>query len=170
MDIDVFAAKDLDTVFSVLRTALRHSGPLTPRERRFLAACARITGYALPKSDPIALIAAEVHLAGEQQRKRLVQLAALAALLNNPVTDGSARFLKELSWRLHTHDPVVGVVEAVEKGQHFRARVLAGLFLRSTSDDGYDSAVLGILAGYHGIGVTHSVSTEILASFPEIAA
>ena len=170
MDIDVFPAKDLSTVFSVLRTALRHSGPLTPRERRFLAACARLTGYALPKSDPIALIAAEVHLAGEHQRKRLVQLAALAALLNNPVTDGSARFLRELSWQLDTPDPVVGVVEAVEKGQRFRARVLAGLFLRSTNDDGYDSTVLGILAGYHGIGVTHSVSTEIRSALLEIAA
>ena len=170
MDIDVFPAKDLSTVFSVLRTALRHSGPLTPRERRFLAACARLTGYALPNSDPIALIAAEVHLAGERQRKRLVQLAAVAALLNNPVTDGSARFLRELSWQLDTPDPVVGVVEAVEKGQRFRARVLAGLFLRSTDEDACDSAVLGILAGYHGIGVTHSVSTEILAAFPEIAA
>jgi len=86
------------------------------------------------------------------------------------VTEGSARFLKELSWRLDASDPVVGIVEAVENGRRFHARVLAGLFLRATDDDGYHSAVLGILAGYHGIGVTRSVSTEIGTAFPEIAA
>src|SRR5262245_44169584 len=125
MDIDVFPAKDLDPVFSVLRTALRHSGPLSARERLFLVTYARITGYALPEADPIALIASEVHVEGAHQRKRLIQLAGLAALFNDPVTPGSAQFLKELCWRLDTSDPVVGVVEAVEKGRRIKARMLA---------------------------------------------
>jgi len=125
MDIDVFAAKDLDTVFSVLRTALRHSGRLTPRERHFLAAYASISGYKLPVADPIALLAREVHIEGRHQRKRLIQLAALAALFNNPVAAGSAQFLKELCWQLGTRDPVVGVVGAFEKGRRFKARMLA---------------------------------------------
>ena len=125
MDIDVFPAKDLGTVFSVLRTALRHSGKLTPRERLFLATYARISGYALPEADPIALIAAEVHIDGAHQRKRLLQLAGLAALFNKPVSAGSAQFLRELSWHLDTRDSVVDVVDAVDKGRRFRARMLA---------------------------------------------
>ena len=125
MDIDVFPAKDLDTVFSVLRTALRHSGKLTSRERAFLATGAKITGYRLPEADPIALIAAEVHIEGAYQRRRLIQFAAIAALYNSPVTPGTARFLRELCWRLDVSDPVVGVVDAVEKGRRLWARMLA---------------------------------------------
>ena len=159
MDVDVFPAKDLGTVFSVLRTALRHSGMLTPRERLFLATYARLTGYQLPKDDPIALIAPEAHIEGVPQRKRLIQLAAIAALFNNPVTPGTAQFLRELCWRLDTRDPVVGVVDAVEKGRRFRARLLAGLLLRPRREDGFSSLILGILRSYHGIRI--SVSNEI---------
>jgi hypothetical protein len=168
MDIDVFPAKDLDTVFSVLRTALRHSGPLTPRERLFLATYARITGYRLPKTDPIALIAPEVQLSGAHQRKRLIQLAAIAALYNDPVTPGSAQFLRELCWHLDTREPAVAVVDAVEKGRRFKARMLAWLFLRPRSADGFSSAVLGILGTYHGVRV--AVSNEIFGASLETAA
>src|SRR5262245_36748107 len=138
MDIDVFPAKDLETVFSVLRTALRHSGPLSPRERRFLATYARLTGYRLPAADPIALIAAEVHIEGAYQRKRLIQFAAIAALFNDPVTPGTARFLKELGWRLDVSDPVVGVVDAMEKDRRLWARMLAAwcVLSRPTLPDG----------------------------------
>jgi len=125
MDIDVFPRKDLDTVFSTLRTALRHSGRLDSRQRLFLDTYARITGYRMGVEDPAPLIAQEVRIEGAHQRKRLVQLAAVAALFNNPVTPGSAQFLRELCWRLGTGDPAVGVVGALEKGRRVRARVLA---------------------------------------------
>src|SRR5262249_36662050 len=137
MDIDVFAPKDLDTVFSVLRTALRHSGRLSRRERHFLATYAKISGYELPAADPIALIAPEVRMEGAHQRKRLIQLATVAALFNNPVTPGTAKFLRELCWQLDTREPAVRVVDATENGQRFRARLLAWLLLRSR--DGFSS-------------------------------
>ena len=167
MGTDGFPPEDLDTVFSVLRTALRHSGRLTPRERLFLAAYARITGYGLPQADPIALIAKEVHIEGARQRKRLIQLAAIAALFNNPVTPGTAQFLRELCWQLKTRDSVVGVVHAVEKGRRSWALLLAWLFLRS-KDDGFSSVVLGILRSTHGVRI--SVSNEIRAVPLETAA
>ena len=55
MDIDVYSRQELDTVFRVLRTALRPAGALEPRERRFLETYARITGYHLMPTDPLAL-------------------------------------------------------------------------------------------------------------------
>jgi hypothetical protein len=179
MDSDVFPPKDLDTVFSVLRTALRHSGPLTPRERLFLATYAGITGYSLSKADPIPLIATEVQLSGAHHRKRLIQLAAIAALYNNPVTPGSARFLRELSWQLKTRDSVVGVVHAVEKGRRLWASLLAGLLLRARKDDAISSDILEMLYLHHGILVTRaapqqarpaSVSNEIFGAPLETAA
>src|SRR5262245_55916779 len=168
MDIDVFPAKDLDTVFSVLRTALRHSGRLTPRERLFLAGYASITGYTLPETDPIALIAPEVPLSGEHLAKPLIRLLAIAALFTNPVCAGSAQFLRELCWHLDTSDPVVAVVDAVERGRRFRARLLAWLFFRRREDE-FASALLGALRSRHGVRIA-SVSNEIYAAPLETAA
>jgi hypothetical protein len=52
MDIDVYSSQALHTVFRVLRTALNPAKSLETRERRFLDTYARITGYAVPSSDP----------------------------------------------------------------------------------------------------------------------
>ena len=161
MDIDGFPPEDLDTVVSVLRTALRHSGCLTPRERLFLATYARITGYRLPKTDPIALIAPEVQLSGVHQRKRLIQLAAIAALYNNPVTPGSAQFLRELCWHLKTRDSVVGVVHAVEKGRRFWASLLARLLLGARKEDAFSSAIFEILYIHHGVLITSAAQQRV---------
>jgi len=179
MDIDLFPAKDLDTVFSVLRTALRHSGRLTSRERLFLATYARIIGYRLQATDPIPLIAQEVHIEGARQRKRLIQLAAIAALNNNPVTPGTAQFLRELCWQLKTRESVVGVVHAVEKGRRFWASLLARLLVGARKEDAFSSAILEILYIHHGVLITRaepqrvrpaSVSNEIFRAPPETAA
>ena len=61
MDIQVFPPDALDTVFSVLRTALS-TDRLQPRERRFLQTYATITGYALAPTDPPLIRAADVRI------------------------------------------------------------------------------------------------------------
>ena len=124
MDIDVFSAKDLGTVFRVLRTALAPEGAVLPGERRFLQTYARIAGCTSP-ADPLPIEPRAVGIAGVHQRKRLVQLAGIAALFSNPVKTGSFVFLRDLARQLETRDAVVDVVDAVRRGKRFRARVLA---------------------------------------------
>jgi hypothetical protein len=128
MDIDVFSDTELPMVFRVLRTALRPQGHLEPRERQFLDTYATITSYWLPPYDPAPVAPVDlpdVYIEGAHRRKRLVQLAALAVLLNQPVAPESCRFLRLLAGHLGTHDGVIDVIEAVRDGRRLRARVLA---------------------------------------------
>jgi hypothetical protein len=113
VDINVFPQDELVTVFRVLRTALTSGGLLSPRERRFLATYARITGYSLPAGGIHVIAADEVAIATAHRRKRLLQLAGLAVLLNNPVRPGSVEFLESLAQRLGTQDEVVAVARAL---------------------------------------------------------
>ena len=125
MDIDVYSSQQLDTVFRVLRTALSPGEALQPRERLFLETYARITGYALPSADPEVVDAQQVRIEGAHQRKRLIQLSAIAVLLSNPVRPGSVAFVERLSQHLETRDSVIDVVAALQGGRHVRVRMLA---------------------------------------------
>ena len=125
MDIDVFPSKELPTVFRVLRTALRPEGLLEPRERLFLDTYGRINGLALAGADPLPVSAEDVQIEGAHQRKRLIQLSAVAALLTSPVNSGSVRFVRDLSRHLGAYDPVLDILSALEKKQLLKVKLLA---------------------------------------------
>lgn len=125
MDIDVFPRAQQDLVFRVLRTALNREPALDDRERLFLETYARITGYDLPQADPLAIHPTEVEIDGAHRRKRLVQLAAVAALLSHPIRPAAIRFVEGLARQLVTHDPVIEVMQALAARKHFKVRVLA---------------------------------------------
>jgi hypothetical protein len=125
MDIDIFSKKDLPTVFRVLRTALRPEGLLDPRERLFLDTYGRINRLALAGADPLPLSAEDVQIEGAHQRKRLIQLSAVAVLLTSPVNSGSVRFVRGLSRQLGAYDPVLDILSALEKKQFLKVKLLA---------------------------------------------
>ena len=109
----------------MLRTALSPDQRLEPRERLFLDTYASIVGHALPAADPQPVRAQNVLIDGSHQRKRLIQLAAIATLLSNPVRPASVAFLKDLSQQLATRDPVIDVIDALQKGNLIKVRMLA---------------------------------------------
>lgn len=126
MDIDVFQKQEQPAVFRALRTALSpHGGPLEARERQFLETYARITGYDLGWADPQPIAARYVFVHGAHPRKRLVQLAALAALVHAPIDPASVAFVKAMAKGLGTHDGVIDVLEALAAGKRFKVRLLA---------------------------------------------
>jgi hypothetical protein len=125
MEIDVFNRRDHDTVFRALRTALNPDGALQTPERRFLQTYARITGYALPPHDPPAVDADDVWIADTHQRKRLIQLTALAVLLSTPVRPSAVTYLHKLAQHLATFDPVIDVIDALVAGKRLKVRMLA---------------------------------------------
>lgn len=125
MDIDVFAPHELPGVMRALRTALNPGPMLLPRERSFLDTYARIAGIAPLLHEPEAIAAADVSVAGVVQRKRMLQLAAMAVLLARPVRPASFAYLKALAARLATHDPVLDVIEALIAGRRVKVRLLA---------------------------------------------
>ena len=125
MDIDVFSPRDLDTTFRVLRTALNPAGELEQREWRFLATYARIVGRVPGGAQLRPIRSSEVELeGGAHERKRLLQLSAIAALLSVPVRPASVAFVRELSQALGTFDPVIDVLEALHAGRRFKVRLL----------------------------------------------
>lgn len=124
MDIDVFPSSELPVVFRVLRSALRTHGTLSSRERLFLDTYAKIVGRELPAADPLPIDIDDVFIEGAHQRKRLVQLSALAVLLNRPLRDDSVEYLMALAERLATSDPVLGAIDALHRGRHLRVRML----------------------------------------------
>lgn len=124
MDIDVFAPRELATVFGVLRTALNPSGPLAPAERAFLDIYGVITSRDPLDADPAPIAVEDVHISTWHRRKRLVQLAAMAVMLHRPVRPEAVDFLRALSRQLVTHDPVIDVIEALRKGQRLKVRLL----------------------------------------------
>jgi len=125
MDIDVFLPHELGGVFRVLRTALNPVGALDVRERQFLETYAAITGHHLDAADPPAIEAREVIVEGSHRRKRLLQLAGIAALLGRPVRPQAVAYLGELSQHLGVSDGVVPVLDALSRGRHLRVRLLA---------------------------------------------
>lgn len=132
MDINVFQQGQFPIVFRALRTALAPEGALAPEERSFLRTYAEITGYSLPSTDPEPIAARDVlrsfppgaALAGAHERKRLVQLAAMAAMLHRPVRASAAAYVEALSEQLDTPEPVVAVLRALSLGRKVRARLL----------------------------------------------
>jgi len=125
MDIDVFPAREHDTVLRALRTALNPNGALSATERSFLDTYAAICGQAAPGVEPLPINPREVVIDGGHARKRLVQLIALAVLLSRPVRPASLAFLKGVASALSTHDAVIDVIEALSKGQRLKVRLLA---------------------------------------------
>jgi hypothetical protein len=125
MDIDVFPAHQLPLVLRTLRTALRPEGALDARERLFLDTYARICRFERDAADPLPVDAGEVTFTDAHQRKRLVQLAAVAVLHAQPMRPDAYAYLQALSRQLATHDSVIDVIGAVMQGRHAKARFLS---------------------------------------------
>ena len=79
----------------------------------------------MPASDPAPVPHDDVWITDAHRRKRLVQLSALAVLLNSPVRPGSVAFLRKMAEHLVTHDAVIDVIEALAAGKHLKVRMLA---------------------------------------------
>ncbi|HKQ22825.1 MAG TPA: hypothetical protein VJT81_00100 [Burkholderiales bacterium] len=170
MDIDVYSSRELDTVFRVLRTALSPSGALEPQERLFLVTYARITGYDVPSEDPQPIDPSAVHIEGAHQRKRLIQLTAIAALLSNPVKPGSVVFLKELSRQLATRDSVIDVLDALITGRRIKARMLAvrRAFRALIKEAYWSEGVMGVLRFFGAMMLKAAVNKNKLWDYKRI--
>jgi hypothetical protein len=126
MDIDVFSRTELPVVMRTLRTALRPEGALDARERLFLDTYARICRFEREAADPLPIEPGEVTaITDAHQRKRLVQLAAVAVLHTQPIRPSAHAFLQALSRQLATRDSVIDVIAAVMQGRHLKARLLS---------------------------------------------
>jgi hypothetical protein len=170
MDIDVFPSKELPTVFRVLRTALRPQGLLEARERLFLDTYARINGLALAGADPRPVSPEEVEIEGTHQRKRLIQLAAVAALLNSPMNPGSVGFVRDLSRHLGAYDPVLDILSALDKRQLLKVKLLARRrAFKALAKEAYQAeGVVGVFRFFGALFLGTSVNKDKLWSYKRL--
>ena len=154
----------------MLRTALSPIRTLEPHERLFLETYAKITGYGLSSADPQFIDPEAVRIKAAHQRKRLIQLAALATLLSRPVKRNSVVFLKELSRQLGSRDSVIDVVEALAKGQRIKVRMLAArrafrvLFKEAYLSEG----VIGVLRFLSAMILKRAVNKDKLWNYKRL--
>jgi len=124
MDIDVFSPGEMPVVLRALRSVLAPDGPLDDAGRRFLGTYAHICGHEA-RAEDVPLIAADrVAVEGAHRRKRLVQLAAMAALLSRPVTPAAVAYVQALARSLQVKDSVTGVLAALLKSRRLLVRML----------------------------------------------
>jgi hypothetical protein len=170
MDIDVFHRNDLNTVFRVLRTALRPEGLLEPRERVFLDTYAKTCGLALAGADPLPIGPTDVGIEGAHQRKRLVQLSAIAALLSAPVHPGSLAFVKQLSRVLGAYDPVIQILQALVKGQTLKVTLLARRrAFKALAREAYQAeGLMGVVRFFSALFFGASVNKDKLWSYKRL--
>jgi hypothetical protein len=125
MDINVFGREDLDLVFSALRTALAPTTRLSPAHSAFLRTYAHISGYTGDLQRIAVISAPSVNIRDAHQRKRLVQLAAMAALVNEPLVTESVEFVTQLAAVLGVRDSVVPMLDGLLRGRTRSVRMLA---------------------------------------------
>jgi hypothetical protein len=170
MDIDVFSRKDLPMVFRALRTALRPEGLLESRERLFLETYARISGLAFAGPDPLPVMPQGVHLQDAHQRKRLVQLSAVAALLSSPVNPAAVSFVKELAQHLGAHDPVLDILSALQRKQFLKVKLLARRrAFKALAKEAYQAeGLVGVLRFFGALFFGTTVNKEKLWSYKRL--
>ena len=126
MDLAVLRERELPVALRALRDVVASNGTITPAERRFLEVIAELHGAqvqvdTLQSLEPaaVARIITEPH-----QRKRVVQLAVIAAMVEGEVTSAEAAAVRRLAYALE-------VDEASLKGpwswSHLKTRMVVRL-------------------------------------------
>ena len=168
MDIAVFSPAELPFVFAALAAAATGGAPPQAEDQRFLAACETVLGTATVRTDADLITPATIAdgVRGTHARKRLLQLAGIAALVHRPVRAGSAAYLGALAQALGTRDPIVSVVDALARGRRGRARLLCmRRMLRVLVKEAYQSqGVRGVLRVFGALWFKLAVDKDQLWS------
>ena len=102
MDLAVLSPDELPFALRALRDVVASNGTITPAEQRFLAVVAEIHASKIQVEalDPIPPADVARAIAGLHQRKRVVQLALIAAMVEGEVTPAAAAAVRTLAGAL----------------------------------------------------------------------
>jgi ubiquinone biosynthesis protein Coq4 len=124
MDLVVLDEKETPYALRALRDVVASNGTVTPAERRFIEVIGELHGVnvdvdALPRASAgeLAEIIKEPH-----QRKRVVQLAAIAAMVEGEVTSEGAAAVRELAKALDVHERALKVLDNIADDHRLMTR------------------------------------------------
>jgi hypothetical protein len=148
MDLVVLDEKQTPYALSALRAVVASNGTMTPAERRFIEVVGELHGIkvdvdSLPNVRPgeVAEVIAEAH-----QRKRVVQLAAIAAMVEGEVTPAGASSVRALAAELGVKEAGLKVLDDIAAEHRFMTRfdMMRRIMGRFGSEAYHDEGLAGV--------------------------
>jgi hypothetical protein len=158
MDLVVLREDELPLALRALRDVVASDGRVTPAERRFIEVVAELHASkadvdALASIEPKAVAAAIVE---PHKRKRVVQLAMIASMVEGDVTAAGAAAVKALARALEVDDAGLKVLEEIVGGHRLQGAFQAG-FIR---EDGFAFLMFVIIQFHLGVKITPVADAE----------
>src|SRR4029453_10670443 len=112
MDLVVLSEKEIPYALRGLRDVVSSNGTVTPAERRFIEVVAELHGTTVDVDSLSSIAPGEVAeiITGPHQRKRVVQLAAIAAMVEGDVPPAEVEAVRSLAGALGVKDAALRVL------------------------------------------------------------
>jgi hypothetical protein len=157
MDLVVLDEKEIHHALRALRDVVASNGTITPAEARFIEVIAELHGTkvdvaSLPSVAPgeVAEVITEPH-----QRKRVVQLAAIAAMVEGDVTASEAVAVRALAAALGVEEAALRVLDSIAADHRLLTRfdmlrrIMGNISARAYEEEGFAGVrkMLGLFTG-----------------------
>jgi hypothetical protein len=124
--MDLVVLNELETPFALraLRDVVASNGTITPAERRFIEVIGEIHGTAVDVDSLKSIAPGEVAeiITEPHRRKRVVQLAAIAAMVEGEVTTAEAAAVRALANGLRVEEASLKVLDDIAANHRFLTR------------------------------------------------
>jgi hypothetical protein len=124
MDLVVLNEKETPYALRALRDVVASNGSITPAERRFIEVIAELHGTKVDVGSLASIAPGEVAevITEPHQRKRVVQLAAIAAMVEGEVTSAGAAAVKGLATALGVEEASLKVLDDIAANHRLLTR------------------------------------------------
>ena len=124
MDLVVLTDKEVPFALRALRGVVASNGTITQAERRFIEVVAELHGSKVDVDSLRSIAPEEVAeaITEPHQRKRVVQLASIAAMVEGDVTADEAAAVKALAAALGVHEAGLRVLDDIAADHQFMTR------------------------------------------------
>ena len=157
MDLVVLDEKQTPYALRALRDVVASNGSITPAERRFIEVVAELHGTNVDVAALQSIAPEEVKqaIAQPHQRKRVVQLAAIAAMVEGEVTPREAQAVNRLAAALEVDEASVKVLQEIAAKHRLLTRfdvmrrIMGKVGTRAYSQEGF-AGIRKMLAPFTG--------------------
>jgi len=124
MDLIVLNQQEIPVALRALRDVVASNGTITPAERRFIEVIGELHGTSVDVDLLTSIVPGEVAevIAQPHQRKRVVQLAAIGAMVEGEVTAAGAAAVKRLAAALAVEERGLKVLDEIAADHQFMTR------------------------------------------------
>jgi tellurite resistance protein len=124
MDLVVLDEKEVPYALRALRNVVASNGTVTPAERRFIEVIAELHGTTVDVASLTTIAPGEVAevIVEPHRRKRVVQLAAIAAMVEGDVTSAEVASVRQLAAALGVEEAALKVLDEISADHRLLTR------------------------------------------------